>query len=157
MRARKEGIKAKYPVIMIPGVISTGLESWGTEEQSRQYFRKRLWGSWSMMRALVMDKASWKRHGTFLLDRILRILRLPQQELLHLRVKIHRVASDSQILGHGGSPVVNRRSSPASEFACAAPRRVSRWQNASAFVSKWQRRCQVADSSPLTQGFVLSC
>lgn len=47
---------------MIPGVISTGLESWGTEDQSRQYFRKRLWGSWSMMRALVLDKASWKRH-----------------------------------------------------------------------------------------------
>lgn len=47
---------------MIPGVISTGLESWGTEDDSRQYFRKRLWGSWSMMRALVLDKASWKRH-----------------------------------------------------------------------------------------------
>ena len=47
---------------MIPGVISTGLESWGTAESSRQYFRKRLWGSWSMMRALVLDKASWKRH-----------------------------------------------------------------------------------------------
>ena len=47
---------------MVPGVISTGLESWGTDEQSRQYFRKRLWGSWSMMRALVLDKAGWKRH-----------------------------------------------------------------------------------------------
>ncbi|KAK5168818.1 phospholipid:diacylglycerol acyltransferase [Saxophila tyrrhenica] len=62
LAARSEGISAKYPVIMIPGVISTGLESWGTEEQSRQYFRKRLWGSWSMMRAMVLDKASWKRH-----------------------------------------------------------------------------------------------
>jgi phospholipid:diacylglycerol acyltransferase len=60
--ARKQGIQAHHPVIMIPGVISTGLESWGTEEGSRQYFRKRLWGSWSMMRALVLDKASWKRH-----------------------------------------------------------------------------------------------
>jgi phospholipid:diacylglycerol acyltransferase len=47
---------------MIPGVISTGLESWGTEEASRQYFRKRLWGSWTMMRALVLDKAGWKKH-----------------------------------------------------------------------------------------------
>jgi phospholipid:diacylglycerol acyltransferase len=47
---------------MIPGVISTGLESWGTNEKSRQYFRKRLWGSWSMMRALVLDKAGWKKH-----------------------------------------------------------------------------------------------
>ena len=49
-------------MIMVPGVISTGLESWGTEEASRQYFRKRLWGSWSMMRALILDKPSWKRH-----------------------------------------------------------------------------------------------
>lgn len=62
LHARKQGIKAKHPVIMIPGVISTGLESWGTEEGSRQYFRKRLWGSWTMMRALVLDKAAWKRH-----------------------------------------------------------------------------------------------
>jgi phospholipid:diacylglycerol acyltransferase len=47
---------------MIPGVISTGLESWSTDEDQRQYFRKRLWGSWSMMRSLVLDKASWKRN-----------------------------------------------------------------------------------------------
>lgn len=47
---------------MIPGVISTGLESWGTANISRPYFRQRLWGSWTMMRALVMDKDTWKRH-----------------------------------------------------------------------------------------------
>ncbi|ETN42350.1 uncharacterized protein HMPREF1541_01504 [Cyphellophora europaea CBS 101466] len=62
LHLRSQGVKAHHPVIMIPGVISTGLESWGTEEGSRQYFRKRLWGSWSMMRALVLDQASWKRH-----------------------------------------------------------------------------------------------
>ncbi|TVY81822.1 Phospholipid:diacylglycerol acyltransferase [Lachnellula suecica] len=57
-----QGVTADHPVIMIPGVISTGLESWGTTNGSRQYFRKRLWGSWSMMRALVLDKESWKNH-----------------------------------------------------------------------------------------------
>ncbi|KAJ4352817.1 phospholipid:diacylglycerol acyltransferase [Ascochyta clinopodiicola] len=62
MHAREQGIRAAHPVIMIPGVISTGLESWSTEEGARQYFRKRLWGSWTMMRALVLDKAGWKRH-----------------------------------------------------------------------------------------------
>ncbi|KAG8529332.1 uncharacterized protein KY384_005968 [Bacidia gigantensis] len=62
LHAQSQGIKAKHPVIMVPGVISTGLESWGTEEASRPYFRKRLWGSWSMMRALVTDKAGWKKH-----------------------------------------------------------------------------------------------
>ncbi len=62
LHLQSQGVKAHHPVIMVPGVISTGLESWGTSEKSRQYFRKRLWGSWSMMRALVMDQASWKRH-----------------------------------------------------------------------------------------------
>ena len=68
LHLQSQGIKALHPVIMIPGVISTGLESWGTEVTSRQYFRKRLWGSWSMMRALVLDKASWKRH--IMLDKL---------------------------------------------------------------------------------------
>ncbi|PVI07481.1 Phospholipid:diacylglycerol acyltransferase [Periconia macrospinosa] len=62
LHAKSQGVQAVHPVIMIPGVISTGLESWGTEPESRQYFRKRLWGSWSMMRALVLDKPGWKKH-----------------------------------------------------------------------------------------------
>lgn len=53
---------AVHPIVMIPGVISTGLESWGTSNVSRTFFRKRLWGSWSMMRALVLEKEVWKRH-----------------------------------------------------------------------------------------------
>lgn len=57
-----QGIRSNLPVVMIPGVISTGLESWGTTNQSRPYFRKRLWGSWSMMRALVLDKEGWRKH-----------------------------------------------------------------------------------------------
>lgn len=62
MKARAEGLDAHHPLVMIPGVISTGLESWGTANISRAYFRKRLWGSWTMMKALVMDKEVWKRH-----------------------------------------------------------------------------------------------
>lgn len=62
LEARAEGLDAHHSMIMIPGVISTGLESWGTANVSRQYFRKRLWGSWTMMRALVLDKETWKRH-----------------------------------------------------------------------------------------------
>lgn len=61
-KACAEGLEAHHPMIMVPGVISTGLESWGTANISRAYFRKRLWGSWTMMRALVMDKDVWKKH-----------------------------------------------------------------------------------------------
>ncbi|KAI1804621.1 LACT-domain-containing protein [Daldinia bambusicola] len=62
LKARSEGLKVHHPVIMVPGVISTGLESWGTANISRPYFRRRLWGSWTMMRALVLDKEIWKKH-----------------------------------------------------------------------------------------------
>ncbi|PNY25434.1 Phospholipid:diacylglycerol acyltransferase [Tolypocladium capitatum] len=62
LKARAEGLDAYHPMIMVPGVISTGLESWGTANISRQYFRKRLWGSWTMMKALVLDKEVWKKH-----------------------------------------------------------------------------------------------
>lgn len=62
VKAKAEGLDVHHPVIMIPGVISTALESWGTTNVSRPYFRRRLWGSWTMMRALVLDKEQWKRH-----------------------------------------------------------------------------------------------
>ncbi|KAI0848712.1 LACT-domain-containing protein [Daldinia vernicosa] len=62
LKARTEGLSVHHPVILVPGVISTGLESWGTANISRPYFRKRLWGSWTMMRALVLDKEIWKKH-----------------------------------------------------------------------------------------------
>ncbi|KAI1656116.1 LACT-domain-containing protein [Daldinia decipiens] len=62
LKARTDGLSVHHPVILVPGVISTGLESWGTANISRPYFRKRLWGSWTMMRALVLDKDIWKKH-----------------------------------------------------------------------------------------------
>lgn len=63
---KAEGKTAKYPVVIIPGVISTGLESWGLDGTddcpSQSYFRKRLWGSWSMIRAMLLDKQCWLKH-----------------------------------------------------------------------------------------------
>lgn len=63
---KKEGLGVNHPVVLIPGVISTGLESWGltgTEEcPSQHYFRKRLWGSWYMLRSMLLDKSCWLKH-----------------------------------------------------------------------------------------------
>ncbi|KAI5955688.1 LRO1 [Candida jiufengensis] len=57
---------AKYNVVMVPGVISTGLESWGTTTTgdcpSIGYFRKRLWGSFFMLRTMILDKACWLKN-----------------------------------------------------------------------------------------------
>lgn len=63
---RLAGSRFKHPMVMIPGVISTGLESWGLEGSaecpSQPYFRKRLWGSWFMLRAMLLDKQCWLQH-----------------------------------------------------------------------------------------------
>lgn len=59
-------LAAKYNVVMVPGVISTGLESWGITEDgdcpSLPHFRKRLWGSFYMLRTVILDKACWLKH-----------------------------------------------------------------------------------------------
>lgn len=58
-------LKTHTTVLRLPLLCS--LESWGTEEQSRPYFRKRLWGSWVMLRALITGLApqtsAVKRHA----------------------------------------------------------------------------------------------
>lgn len=46
------GIEKKHPIILIPGIVSTGLESWSTDVVSRGFFRKRLWVSWVQNSAL---------------------------------------------------------------------------------------------------------
>ncbi|KAK0530863.1 phospholipid:diacylglycerol acyltransferase [Tilletia horrida] len=56
------GYKAKHPVILLPGIISTGLESWTTNEDASGYFRKRLWGTTTMMRTIVFEKDMWVKH-----------------------------------------------------------------------------------------------
>ncbi|ORX54072.1 LACT-domain-containing protein [Hesseltinella vesiculosa] len=55
-------LKAHYPVVMIPGIISTAIESWGTSEKSKKYFRSRLWGDWNQLRMVAMDKNGWLEH-----------------------------------------------------------------------------------------------
>ncbi|CCG81812.1 Putative uncharacterized protein [Taphrina deformans PYCC 5710] len=60
-KLKKEGLQLEFPVVMIPGVISTGLESWVTDGCGAPYYRKRLWGSWSMLRAMLVDKSCWSR------------------------------------------------------------------------------------------------
>ncbi|CAI2164474.1 14450_t:CDS:10 [Funneliformis geosporum] len=54
-----EGIKSHHPVVLIPGIVSTGLESWSTSNCSRPYFRKRMWGTTTMFRAVLLDKECW--------------------------------------------------------------------------------------------------
>ncbi|KAG6866216.1 hypothetical protein C0991_007241 [Blastosporella zonata] len=57
MRAR--GLSAEHPVILIPGVISTGLESWSTSPDYRAFFREKLWGGFNMISQVTFNKEKW--------------------------------------------------------------------------------------------------
>ena len=44
-RMRDErGLEVNYPVILVPGIISTGLESWSTSREYKDWFREKVWG-----------------------------------------------------------------------------------------------------------------
>lgn len=59
-------LTAHSNVVMVPGVISTGIESWSVSTDGDcpliNHFRKRLWGSFYMLRTMVLDKACWLKH-----------------------------------------------------------------------------------------------
>lgn len=59
---RRLGAHAHFPIVMIPGVTSTGLELWEGRKCARGLFRQRLWGTLTMLRTLLMDKQCWIEH-----------------------------------------------------------------------------------------------
>ncbi|KAJ2034445.1 phospholipid:diacylglycerol acyltransferase [Coemansia sp. RSA 922] len=58
----EEKLEKVHNVILIPGIISSGLESWSTANCSRPYFRQRLWGTSTMFKAILLDKECWVQH-----------------------------------------------------------------------------------------------
>lgn len=59
----KGDLKAKHPVVMIPGIISCGLEVWEASEcLGHEFFRERVWGSLSMARMVLGNLSCWLDH-----------------------------------------------------------------------------------------------
>lgn len=44
VKLKKEGLRAKHPVVFIPGIVTGGLELWEGKQCADGLFRKRLWG-----------------------------------------------------------------------------------------------------------------
>ncbi|KAI9136690.1 Lecithin:cholesterol acyltransferase-domain-containing protein [Paraphysoderma sedebokerense] len=52
----------KNPVVLIPGIISTGLEHYKGKECSKSYFRRRMWGTGNMLFAILTNRDCWLEH-----------------------------------------------------------------------------------------------
>lgn len=65
--AEKYNLTAKYPIFIIPGITSCGLETWmvpkaQSSKCSETYFRKRMWGTLNMPKAILLDRTCWLEH-----------------------------------------------------------------------------------------------
>ncbi|PLW49115.1 hypothetical protein PCASD_02997 [Puccinia coronata f. sp. avenae] len=58
-QALAKGQRKKHAVLLIPGIISSGLESWGTSEEHAPFFRSRIWGTAAMIKAVMTRKEAW--------------------------------------------------------------------------------------------------
>lgn len=63
---KSQNFTHKYNVAIIPGTISTGIESWGSSWDGDcpaiTHFRRRLWGSFYMLKSMMFDKTCWLKH-----------------------------------------------------------------------------------------------
>lgn len=58
----EEGLRVHHPVVMVPGIVSTSLESWGRQGCAGQlYFRRKIWGDLAMGTSFLQDKECWMK------------------------------------------------------------------------------------------------
>jgi len=53
---------AHFPVVMVPGFVTSGLEVWGGKECARRHFRQRLWAAFGGARSFLADRDCWAEH-----------------------------------------------------------------------------------------------
>ncbi|KAG6381899.1 Lecithin:cholesterol acyltransferase-domain-containing protein [Boletus reticuloceps] len=56
---KERDLTARYPVVIIPGIISTSLESWSTSPEYRPFFREKVWGGFNMLSQVVFNRERW--------------------------------------------------------------------------------------------------
>lgn len=59
LRLRREGVKAKYPVVLLPGFITTQLELWDGHSCASGAFHQTLWGGLTMVAQLIRNVTCW--------------------------------------------------------------------------------------------------
>ena len=58
----QQGAKANYPVVIVPGFVTSGLTVWAGNECARRHFRQRLWAAFTGGLSFLMDRECWRNH-----------------------------------------------------------------------------------------------
>lgn len=62
LKLAQQGATAKYPIIIIPGFVTSGLEVWSGKECVKGFFRQRLWATLTAARSFLVERECWKAH-----------------------------------------------------------------------------------------------
>ena len=57
-----KGAVAKYPVVIVPGFVTSGLEVWAGKDCAKKHFRQRLWAALGGARSFLTDRECWAEH-----------------------------------------------------------------------------------------------
>ncbi|GKY92900.1 hypothetical protein MPSEU_000259000 [Mayamaea pseudoterrestris] len=60
--ATAEGAQAQYPIVMVPGFVTSGLEVWAGKACAKKHFRQRLWAAMGGARSFIADRDCWRQH-----------------------------------------------------------------------------------------------
>lgn len=58
----QRGAVANYPIVMVPGFVTSGLEVWEGKECAKHLFRQRLWGGVGMVQHWLMERQCVMEH-----------------------------------------------------------------------------------------------
>eukprot|EP00892_Ulva_mutabilis_P006675 jgi/Ulvmu1/437/UM001_0444.1 len=62
LKLAEKGVKAKYPVVIIPGFVTSGLELWHGLSCFQGHFRARLWTKYTMAGMFLSNRQCWMKH-----------------------------------------------------------------------------------------------
>lgn len=60
--ATAEGARAHYPIVMVPGFVTSGLEVWAGKACARKHFRQRFWAAMGVARSFLTERDCWREH-----------------------------------------------------------------------------------------------
>jgi len=62
LELKQQGAKAKYPIVIVPGFVTSGLEVWGGKECAKNFFRQRIWAAMTGAKSFLVERDCWKEH-----------------------------------------------------------------------------------------------
>jgi phospholipid:diacylglycerol acyltransferase len=60
----EKGANANYPIVMVPGFVTSGLEVWAGRDCTKGLFRQRLWAALTGATSFLVETECWRAHMT---------------------------------------------------------------------------------------------